>query len=506
MKKLIFLALLCFTAGQVLSQLPTVKLRGDTIEILKNQGSAELAIRNSTRDTAGFLLNVGNGATQFHAPHRTNDSTIQIGPITIIIQAPGSTPGTNSGDTIYIAAAVDTFYTVPIGTAAGMIQTQYTISGPNFSEIRHSNWGPGLWTIPRLAADSLAYIDIDSAALRAYLTIAAGGVIITADNGLHKNTATNIRLGGALAEVTTIDVGSAYNMVFTGSGAGGAYVMDVYNSGTGTALKVENIDNAALVLNTVGSGYPLDVNLSKTSTNSSDKIANYFRSTSGTAAAGMGAFLNYQLKSTTNTIEDAVKMSYEWETSPVVATKTAVLKWSGATNGVMRQWMDVDGNGVISYGTGLGFQALSTATGIFTVGSIAGGVLEGEIIGIQAVNKSTSPNTTQIGLELSRQGSAFLGAVGEGISIQWDLKNAAGSNFNSGYIKHTLTDATAGAEGTDFEFFLNVAGLKTFVMKGGTQPTYYTIVPVYASNAAALAGGLVANDHYRNGDADMIVH
>lgn len=506
MKKLLFIALLCFTAVQVFSQ-SVVKLRGDTIEILKNQGNAELAIRNSTRDTAGFLLNVGNGATQFHAPHRVNDSTIQIGPITIIVQAPGVPPGTNSGDTIYIASAVDTFYTVPIGTAAGMIQTQYTISAPNFSEIRHSNWGPGLWTIPHLAPDSLAYIDIDSAALRAYLQIAAGGVIITADDGLTKNTATNIQLGGTFTKTNTEDVGN-FNFNITGTGVTGGFVMDIINSSSGTALRVDNIaGGGALVAATVGSGYPGEFDLTNSSTNSTAKIMNFFRNVSGTAQAGMGANIGLQMKDAGNFIADAVILNYVW-IDPAAASRTADLKITGAFLGATTNWLEINGGGTESFGTGFGFTSTHGAGGFNGIGTTSGGVFEGGIVAVQAENTSTSTNTSVKGIQMGRQGGAFNGAIGEGIKFQFDLHDGIGNDFNSGYIQNVLIDPTAGASATKIDFAVSIASVETitFSMKGGALPTYNTIVPVFANNAAALAGGLVAGDHYRNGDADNIAH
>ena len=65
MKKLFsLLGFLCFAL--ISKSQTTVALRGDTVKIYKQGGTAELVLQNKTKDTLGFLENMGNGRTEFH--------------------------------------------------------------------------------------------------------------------------------------------------------------------------------------------------------------------------------------------------------------------------------------------------------------------------------------------------------------------------------------------------------------------------------------------------------
>lgn len=63
--KIFWIVLLNLLAITAFSQ-SVVPLRGDTIKIYKQGGSAELVLQNKTKDTLGFLKNMGNGRTEFH--------------------------------------------------------------------------------------------------------------------------------------------------------------------------------------------------------------------------------------------------------------------------------------------------------------------------------------------------------------------------------------------------------------------------------------------------------
>lgn len=58
-------------------------LRFDTVRILKQGGTSELYLINSTKDSLGQLTNVGGGLTRFIKPKKLNDSTLVIGLDTI---------------------------------------------------------------------------------------------------------------------------------------------------------------------------------------------------------------------------------------------------------------------------------------------------------------------------------------------------------------------------------------------------------------------------------------
>lgn len=81
MIRLIFLLILIIP---VLSYSQSVlPLRADTVRIEKINGSAELHLRNATRDSLGVLTNIGNGRTRFLKSRRFGD-TLFIGKDTIL--------------------------------------------------------------------------------------------------------------------------------------------------------------------------------------------------------------------------------------------------------------------------------------------------------------------------------------------------------------------------------------------------------------------------------------
>lgn len=87
--------------------------------------------------------------------------------------------------------------------------------------------------------------------------------------------------------------------------------------------------------------------------------------------------------------------------------------------------------------------------------------------------------------------------------------NNGGTNFVLGRIISELTDGTAGAQKADIVFQVIDAGSFREAIRIGNHRLNFSTIPVYANNAAAISGGLVAGDVYRtNGDPDplCIVH
>lgn len=78
-----FLILFLITLSTVCLGQSTVQLRGDTVKIWKNGGSAELIVQNGTKDsTNGVLTNVGNGRTTF-LKFRTSQDSLFLGNVFI---------------------------------------------------------------------------------------------------------------------------------------------------------------------------------------------------------------------------------------------------------------------------------------------------------------------------------------------------------------------------------------------------------------------------------------
>jgi hypothetical protein len=93
MKRLIIILLL-FAATKVAGQ--TIGyLRFDTVMITKAGGTAELVLLNKTKDTVGILANPnGNGRTRFMRSRAINDSTIVVGPDTLVLKGYNTNTGT----------------------------------------------------------------------------------------------------------------------------------------------------------------------------------------------------------------------------------------------------------------------------------------------------------------------------------------------------------------------------------------------------------------------------
>lgn len=79
-----------------------------------------------------------------------------------VISADTSAGLTHLATQAYVKSLTDTNGVHPIGTGSPMIQTLFAGTG---GDLRTSRWGPGLFTIPRLASDSLAFMDLDTSAI-----------------------------------------------------------------------------------------------------------------------------------------------------------------------------------------------------------------------------------------------------------------------------------------------------------------------------------------------------
>lgn len=99
------LLLILFLPFFSLSQ-SVLPLRADTIRMEKIGGSAELHLRNATRDSLGVLTNIGNGRTRFIRARRVGD-TLFIGKDTILItNDPTIQEVINNGNTISEADSI----------------------------------------------------------------------------------------------------------------------------------------------------------------------------------------------------------------------------------------------------------------------------------------------------------------------------------------------------------------------------------------------------------------
>lgn len=109
MKRFVSFVALLLISVLTMSQ-STLPLRADTVVIEKVGGSAELKIKNRTRDSLGVMINLGAGRTEFRRAKVLNDSTVIIGLDTLQIK--GGAGG---------------------GGGIGSVQTQYSVTGDGTS-------------------------------------------------------------------------------------------------------------------------------------------------------------------------------------------------------------------------------------------------------------------------------------------------------------------------------------------------------------------------------------
>lgn len=125
-----------------------------------------------------------------------------------------------------------------------------------------------------------------------------------------------------------------------------------------------------------------------------------------------------------------------------------------------------------------------------------------------AVNNSPDSNDIVTGFAMQRAG---IGSVGYGIQMIVDLNNASGASSQVSGFATSWKDLTPGNElpqwdlvlsnpnaGHNLRSAISVDGLGAFVLPNG--------LPNYADNSAAITGGLITGQFYRNGDIIQIVH
>lgn len=122
---------------------------------------------------------------------------------------------------------------------------------------------------------------------------------------------------------------------------------------------------------------------------------------------------------------------------------------------------------------------------------------------------SVTPATTNaaVGVITISAGTSGTPANGLGGYLNFTVQTVGGGGTTSNKLISTWTDVTFATRTSKFEIQGLSSGtlISQFVIKGNGTISIPQIQN-FASNALALAGGLVANDVYRNGDVLSIVH
>lgn len=147
-----------------------------------------------------------------------------------------------------------------------------------------------------------------------------------------------------------------------------------------------------------------------------------------------------------------------------------------------------------------------------SVGAAVGVTSASTLIPFWALNSTSTLNSTEIGLLLTRVVSSGTPAAGFGTILKFSASNSIRDTETSGYIINKWTTATDASETSSFEFWLRNGGAsiaKKAEITGDGKLILSTLtlsgLSTYADNTAALAGGLTAGMIYKTSSGVVMV-
>jgi hypothetical protein len=254
----------------------------------------------------------------------------------------------------------------------------------------------------------------DAAGVADWATLAA---VVTADNGLTKNTSSNVRLGGTLVQTTTIDATSLYKLNITGtiaaeifnvtnSGSGGSGIKGIATNG-GVGVWAESTGGSGVygqtndtfgvygaattsgfggffsaqtsygILAQSVSGYSGGFKLDSPNTNTVEPVVNIIRIADSSTSNGVGASLDYSIATNLGTEQVANRLISKW-TNATDATRTSEFSITGVSSAASSTLFTLSGSGALKlnkYGVGT-----FTGTPAYTLQvDSSGNIIEGTV-------------------------------------------------------------------------------------------------------------------------------
>ena len=304
----------------------------------------------------------------------------------------------------------------------------------------------------------------------------AGG-LTTADNGLTANTASNVRLGGTLIQNTTV-AGGLFTLNLSGSHTTNQ-VVDIFNTSTGIAAKIEGTGGYGAVISTLTGPSAASFSTSPASTNTIVPIIQINRTTSGTAAVGLGGSIQYQLNNASNQtiLTNSLISQYTNVTAGAEASQFII---TGINAGAAANLFTLSGNGALQlnkYGIGT---FTGTATKTLQVDA-SGNVIETTPAVISANNGLTvnTPGNVQLGGSLIQLTTITAGT--NTLTVSGAL-SGGGSTFN---VSNSL--------GPSISAVSNVANGGTFIAQNTNSSANGNAIIGLTSGGPAINGQTTDN-------------
>ncbi len=202
---------------------------------------------------------------------------------------------------------------------------------------------------------------------------AGGGTTETASQGLTK-VVNDIRLGGTLNTNATINASTFYLDI---SGSSNSPTFSATNTGTGYALQSVSTNASS----SAGSFFAYNTSTTKptavfannnSSANTITPILELNRSTTGTAAAGIGSSLNYWIELDAGSTAISNQLTSSW-TNPANASRVSEFTIAGVNNATTSTLLTLSGNGSLKlnkYGVNTFAGTAAYALGVDASGNV----------------------------------------------------------------------------------------------------------------------------------------
>lgn len=351
----------------------------------------------------------------------------------------------------------------------------------------------------------------------------AGGPVITADNALNKNTATNVQMGGVFLQNTTIgDITQNFGLTISRLGTGGASTLATV-SNTGNALNATSTSGNALI-STSTSGLSAVFTVNPSSTNTFVEVIRVARTTSGIPANGIGGSINFTNEVSDNSQQISARIGSTftditlgtrtgdlqfWTTNSATSAIKATLAGSGAWifhnygvntfTGTPTFALGVDGSGnVVEFAVGSGGGFVTADNGLSA--SSATNVQ----LGGSALLGNTSILTSAFSLTLNSTvatsnttGTLIVNNTGTGHAVYASTAGGTafrGSAASTGRGVHGISVDGSGVEGNSTNgtgiAAVSVDGVGLTSQSNTSRAFEFTILPT-ATNSIATVGKLV---------------